>query len=291
VHLQIKESCLMGDIEPYLSRIADALERLAPKPVTLPNPDQGHVFVWESAARRLAPIATPRRVPLQHLLGIDAQKARLLANTEQFARGHPANHALLWGARGTGKSALVKAVHGQVSAQFPNVKLVDMGRDDIASVPELASALAQAGWRGILFIDDLSFERGEESYKALKSVLDGGVSNDLDNLLVYVTSNRRHLINRPDGSQADMRPDETVEEQMALSERFGLWLGFHAMDQALWLSIVRVYCDAFDLNAADPALERTALQWAASRGARSGRSAWQFITERAGAMGKTTRWD
>lgn len=277
----------MDEMALYVRRIAEALERLAPAPLQVPKAGPHDVFVWEASSRRLAPIAPPRRVPLQHLMGTDVQKARLLANTEQFARGNPANHALLWGARGTGKSALVKAVHAHICANDPTLKLIDIPRGDIASVPELANALSQQGWRAILFIDDLSFERGDESYKALKSVLDGGVSNNLSHLLVYVTSNRRHLVNRPDGSQADMRPDETVEEQMALSERFGLWLGFHAMDQALWLQIVMNYVQIFDLGSNEPNLERTALQWAASRGARSGRSAWQFITERAGTMGRS----
>jgi uncharacterized protein len=275
------------NLAPYLSRIAQALERLAPPPPSLPvDQPEGDVFAWDGPRAILTPIKKPRRIPLDFLQGVDSQKERLLQNTKLFAQGHPANHAMLWGARGTGKSALVKAVHAQVAANHQNCKLIEVSRGDIASVPVLANALAAAGWRAILFVDDLSFERGDESYKALKSVLDGGVSGALSNLLVYVTSNRRHLVNRPDGNQADMRPDETVEEQLALSERFGLWLGFHPMDQALWLKIVRAYCAALNLNPKDPMLERTALQWAASRGARSGRSAWQFIVERAGAMGR-----
>jgi uncharacterized protein len=273
-------------LSPLLLRIAQALERLAPPPLHLPDPDLGDVFAWDGVHATLAAIPQPRRIPTDFILGVEGQKARLLANTLLFAQGHPANHALLWGARGTGKSALVKAIHGQVAQAHSECKLIEVTRGDIATVPVLAAAIAQANWRAILFIDDLSFERGDESYKALKSVLDGGVSGALSNVLVYVTSNRRHLVNRPDGSQADIRPDETVEEQLALSERFGLWLGFHPMDQALWLTIVRTYAQALDLGPNDPTLERTALQWAASRGARSGRSAWQFIVERAGAMAR-----
>lgn len=274
------------DLLPQLSRIADALERLAPPRLTLGDPARSDVFAFNSAQCELTGVTDPRRIPLDFILGIESQKARLLQNTQRFAIGHPANHALLWGARGTGKSALVKAAHAHVANDNPDLKLIEIARGDIASVPDLATQLADQKWRAILFIDDLSFERGDESYKALKSVLDGGVSGALSNLLVYVTSNRRHLVNRPDGSQADFRPDETVEEQMALSERFGLWLGFHPMDQALWLKIVHTYVAALDLDAKDPNLHRTALQWAASRGARSGRSAWQFIVERAGDMGR-----
>jgi uncharacterized protein len=276
----------MIDNTNLLTRIAQALERLAPAPLALPDANAAGVFAWEKTGGALHPITNPRRIPLDFILGADSQKARLLQNTLRFGTGAPANHALLWGARGTGKSALVKAVHAEATTYYPNLKLIEIGRSDIASVPHLARALATEHWRAILFIDDLSFERHDDSYKALKSVLDGGVSGDLSNVLVYVTSNRRHLVNRPDGSQADFRPDETVEEQIALSERFGLWLGFHPMDQALWLAIMRRYAQALDLDADDPTLDRTALQWAASRGARSGRSAWQFITERAGDLGK-----
>jgi uncharacterized protein len=276
----------MTKLVPLLSRIADALDRLAPMPQSLPAADLGDVWEWTGARQTLAPVIATRRVPLDLILGADSQKERLLTNTLRFAQGHPANHAMLWGARGTGKSALVKAVHAQISRDNPALKLIEITRGDIGDVPVLAQKLSDAGWRAILFIDDLSFERGDESYKALKTVLDGGVSGALANLLVYVTSNRRHLVNRPDGTQADFRPDETVEEQMALSERFGLWLGFHAMDQATWLAIVRTYCKVFKLKPSDKSLDRTALQWAASRSSRTGRSAWQFVVERAGEMGK-----
>ena len=270
-----------------LARIADALDRLAPRPVPLPPHDIASVWLWEGASGTLTPVPDPRRVPLDLILGADSQKARLLANTARFAQGKPANHALLWGARGTGKSALVKAVHAQIALSQPALKLVEVARGDIATVPHLASKLTSQGWQALLFIDDLSFERDDDSYKALKSVLDGGVSGALNTLLVYVTSNRRHLVNRPDGTQADFRPDETVEEQMALSERFGLWLGFHPMDQANWLAIVHSYCVALKLNPKDKNLERNALHWAAARGSRTGRSAWHYIIERAGDLGRS----
>jgi predicted AAA+ superfamily ATPase len=276
----------MNELTPLLTRIAQALERLAPAPAPLPPMDQAAVWLWQGNASILTPIHAPRRVPLSMILGNDAQKERLVSNTRRFAEGHPANHGLLWGARGTGKSALVKAVHDEIATAYPSLKLIEVVRGDIATVPTLAAKLAQEGWQAIIFIDDLSFERGDESYKALKSVLDGGVSGALSKILVYVTSNRRHLVNRPDGTQPDFRPDETVEEQMALSERFGLWLGFHAMDQATWLAIVHNYCVALSLKPKDKALERTALQWAAQRGSRTGRSAWHFIVERAGELGK-----
>ena len=269
-----------------LVRIADALDRLAPPDVPLPPQQLASVWTWHSAANRLNPIHDPRRIPLDLILGAEAQKERLLANTSCFAQGRAANHAMLWGARGTGKSALVKAIHATISLNYPDLRLIEIMRDDISSVPALADKLAQQNWRAILFIDDLSFERGDESYKALKSVLDGGVSNAINSVLVYVTSNRRHLVNRPDGSQPDFRPDETIDEQMALSERFGLWLGFYAMDQATWLAIVRSYCTALDLKPRDKTLERRALQWAAGRSSRTGRSAWQFIVERAGELNK-----
>lgn len=276
----------MTENSSLLTRIADALDRLAPKSEALPPSEQSSVWIWEGGTQILRHVSEPRRVPLDLILGADSQMARLLANTDRFAQGLPANHAMLWGARGTGKSALVKAVHAQIASTHPTLKLIEVSRGDIATVPLLAQKLAAAKWQAILFIDDLSFERSDESYKALKSILDGGVSGSLDNLLVYVTSNRRHLVNRSDGSQSDFRPDETVEEQMALSERFGLWLGFHTMDQVTWLAIVRSYCTALKLRPSDKTLDRTALQWAAQRGSRTGRSAWQFIVERAGDMSK-----
>lgn len=279
----------MTDIAPFLMRIADALERLAPPSIPMPSVDLASVWTWDGQAGALMAVKKPRQLPLDLILGAASQKDRLMANTLQFAQGHGANHAMLWGARGTGKSALVKAVHGQIANEHARVKLVEVSRNDIATVPALAQKLGDAGWRAILFIDDLSFERGDESYKALKSVLDGGVSGHFADLLVYVTSNRRHLVNRPDGSQADFRPDETVEEQVALSERFGLWLGFHAMDQATWLEIVRTYADVLDLKPKERGLERAALQWAAERGSRTGRSAWQFIVARAGQMGQSVK--
>jgi predicted AAA+ superfamily ATPase len=281
----------MTDLPPLLARIAEALERLAPPPAKAPAPSDPHadasVWIWDGAARALVPVLKPRRVPLGFLLGVDGQKARLLANTERFAAGLPANHALLWGARGAGKSALVKAVHAAVAATVPSLKLVELARADVAEAPRVADVLAKAGWRAILFIDDLSFERGETGYKALKPVLDGGVSGAFADVVTYVTSNRRQLVNRAASDAEDFRADETMDEQVSLSDRFGLWLGFHPMDQATWLAIVTTGARALGLDPDDPGLERWALQWSAARGARSGRSAWQCLVERAGALGRS----
>ena len=284
MHLRQEDNAMT---DPIFVRIADALDRLAAPNLAMPDPSIGSVWTWDGLICQVSPVPRARHLPLDLILGADAQKERLIRNTSHFAAGYPANHAMLWGTRGTGKSALVKAVHAQIGFEQPQLKLIEVSRNDIASVPVLARKLCDAGWRAIIFIDDLSFERGDESYKALKSVLDGGVSGDLSHVLVYVTSNRRHLVNRSDGSQTDFRPDETVEEQIALSERFGLWLGFHAMDQALWLAIINSYAKALNLNPKDQGLERSALQWADQRGSRTGRSAWQFTIERAGDLGKS----
>jgi hypothetical protein len=290
-------------LEPVLVRIATALERLGPQvPGPLDQLLEGGVFVWQAtvgsgggpgAAGALRPVAASRSVPLDLLLGIDEQKRRLRANVLRFAQGLPANHALLWGVRGAGKSALVKAVRADVAAAHPALALVEVMRGEIASVPGLVARLP-AGARVILFIDDLSFDARDEGYKALKAVLDGGVETTLaagaGQVLVIVTSNRRHLVARQDtGGPAagDHRPEETSEEQISLSDRFGLWLGFHAMDQATYLDVVRAYCTRLGLDPHDPALDRAALQWAQLRGARSGRTAWQFILDRAGAKSRS----
>jgi uncharacterized protein len=283
--------------DPLLSRIAEALERLVPSaPPALPSLAGGGLFRWQAGAAgsagRLAAVAHPRRVPLDLLLGMDTQKQRLLANVERFARGLPANHALLWGARGTGKSALAKAVHGAVAASHPGLALIEVARGEIASVPDLLSRVEREA-RIILFIDDLSFDAAEDGYKALKAVLDGGVDGamaaDTGRVLVLVTSNRRHLVARTAqaGAPDDFRPDESMEEQVSLSDRFGLWLGFHAMDQSTYLAIVRAYCERLSLRANDPALDSEALRWSLARGARSGRTAWQFVVDRAGASGRS----
>jgi predicted AAA+ superfamily ATPase len=274
--------------ETSLARIAAALERLSPPAPQAADLSGADVFQWRASDDALTPVAAPRRLPLDLLLGVDQAKAALLANTQRFAAGLPANHALLWGARGAGKSALVKAVHGAVAAAHPALKLIEVARAEAGAAARLARRLIGAEARAILFIDDLSFDAGDDAYKALKTMLDGGVGGEFDHVLVYVTSNRRHLIQRGPGDAArDFRPEETAEEQLSLSDRFGLWLGFHPMDQETYLAIVRTYCGRFGLAAEDAGLERAALQWAALRGARSGRTAWQFVCDRAGAMGKS----
>lgn len=274
--------------DALLTRIAEALERLVPHSAPLPSLNTHTVFVWNGLDGLLRPIDAPRRVPLALLLGLEGPKDALVANTQRFAAGLPANHALLWGARGTGKSALVKAVHADVADKNPALKLIEVSRNDTASIPALTARLQGRAERFMLFVDDLSFERGDDGYKALKSILDGGVSGDLSNVMVVVTSNRRHLINRDAGGDAgDLRPEETADDQVALSDRFGLWLGFHVMDQATYLAIIDAYCARLKLKPGDKGLHRAALQWAAKRGARSGRVAWQFIVDRAGALGKS----
>lgn len=285
---------MSDDLITRLERIATALERLTPQPpAPLDALARGGVFRWEPRSGQAVPVARPRRVPLDLLLGIDDQKARLLANVSRFAQGQPANHALLWGVRGGGKSALVKAVHASVAVNSPQLALVEVARGDIASVPGLVARLPAAA-RVILFIDDLSFDARDDGYKALKTVLDGGVdgtlSGDSGQVLVLVTSNRRHLVARGDGA-GEFRPDETAEEQISLSDRFGLWLGFHPMDQDTYLAVVRATCARLDLAADDPGLEAAALVWSRQRGARSGRTAWQFVVDRAGALGRPVHFE
>lgn len=228
-----------------------------------------------------APVKSP---PLRLLLEVERQKGALLANTRRFAAGSPANNALLWGVRGAGKSALVKAIHAEVSAEAPLLKLIEAPREDFAAIPSLIAQLQEAPFRVILFVDDLSFEGGETAMKALKPALDGGLAAQNGNLLVYATSNRRHLVSRDarENDRTDLHWSDTAEERLALADRFGLWLGFHAMDQDGYLRIVSSYAAEMNLDIAPEDLRRRALQWALERAARSGRTAWQFITALAG---------
>lgn len=276
-------------VPALLTRIAQALERLAPPAGAPLDLSAAAAFVWRGEGR-LDPVTRPRRVPLSLLTGIDEQKARVVEGFERFARGLPANHMMLWGARGTGKSALVKAAHADVALRHPDLKLVEIPRTGLPDLPRLLDRLPRDGaGRVALFVDDLSFEAADEAYKGLKSALDGSLGGA--DVLVAVTSNRRHIVNRQnlarDGA-ADFRPDETMEEQVALSDRFGLWLGFHPMDQATWLAAVRATLVHLGLDPARPGLESEALQWAARRGSRSGRSAWQFCVDQAGAARPAT---
>jgi predicted AAA+ superfamily ATPase len=221
-------------------------------------------------------------------VGIDRARDTLLANTLQFARGFPANNVLLWGARGMGKSSLVKAAHAEAARAAPGLKLVELHREDLPSIGRLLAHLRDAPFRFLLFCDDLSFEKDDAHYKSLKAVLDGGIEGRPDNVALYATSNRRHLMPRDmieNERQTGVNPSEAVEEKVSLSDRFGLWLGFHPCGQDAFLAMIRGYCDAYGLPISDEALRAESIEWAQTRGARSGRVAWQFVTDLAGRRG------
>jgi len=283
-----------------LERIAAALERLSPPPPPAPDFTVADAFVWHSEPERFQPVPRVNRVPLSLLKGLDRTADELLSNTERFARGLPANNALLWGARGMGKSSLVKAAHAEVARDCAQkdggasggLKLVEIHREDIATLPRCLQHLKAAPHRFIVFCDDLSFDRDDTSYKSLKAVLDGGIEGRPDNVIFYATSNRRHLMPRDmmeNERSTAINPSETVEEKVSLSDRFGLWLGFHNGTQDQYLEMVRGYAEYFGLEIDDAALRRQALEWSATRGARSGRVAWQFIQDLAGRLGKKIR--
>jgi predicted AAA+ superfamily ATPase len=272
-------------------RIAAALERLAPAVPTTLDFAAADAFVWHPDGRRLTPVAHVNRVAMSLLKGIDRVRDTLLENTERFAKSLPANNALLWGARGMGKSSLVKAVHATVngSRQANGVlKLVEIHREDIESLPVLMELMRAAPYRFILFCDDLSFEATDTSYKSLKAVLEGGIEGRPENVVLYATSNRRHLMAREmmeNERQTAINPGEAVEEKVSLSDRFGLWLGFHRCSQDEYLAMVEGYVAHFRIPFAGAELEREALEWATTRGARSGRVAWQYIQDLAGRLG------
>ena len=277
------------DRKSLLRRIADALDRLAPAPPAAPAMDAADAFVWH-ADGRLEPVARVSRLPLDLLKGIERQRDTLVENTRRFAAGLPANNALLWGARGTGKSSLIKAVHAAVKAEaeYP-LALVEIHREDVASLPVLLALLRGAGHRSILFCDDLSFDADDTSYKSLKAVLEGGIEGRPDNVVFYATSNRRHLMPRSmieNERSTAINPSEAVEEKVSLSDRFGLWLGFHNADQETYLAIVDGYAAHFGLTIEQAALHAQANEWSVTRGARSGRVAWQFIQDLAGRLGQ-----
>ncbi|SUZ31906.1 hypothetical protein ROE7235_01657 [Roseibaca ekhonensis] len=273
-----------------LTRIAEALERLSPPPSAAPDLDGADAFVWHTSPDRLQPVPRVNRVALDLLVGIERARDTLLANSLQFARGLPANNALLWGARGMGKSSLVKAVHGAVVAQMPDcgLKLVEIQREDLPSITRLLDLLRGAEGRFILYCDDLSFSHDDQHYKSLKAVLDGGVEGRPDNVVLYATSNRRHLMPRDmieNERGSAISPSEAVEEKVSLSDRFGLWLGFHACDQDDYLSMIEGYCAAYGLAIDADRLRAEAIEWQTTRGSRSGRVAWQFFTDLAGREG------
>ncbi len=268
-------------------RIARAIERLGPREPERPEFEAGEAFVWQAESEGFLPVQDVNRVQLSLLKGIERMRDTLLANTVRFAQGLPANNALLWGARGMGKSSLVKAVHNEV----PGLKLVEIHREDLASLPHLLAHLRTAPeHRFILYCDDLSFEALDTSYKSLKAVLEGGIEGRPGNVLFYATSNRRHLMPREmvDNERSTaINPGEAVEEKLSLSDRFGLWIGFHNCSQDDYLDMVRAYAEHYRLAIPSAALREEALAWALARGSRSGRVAWQFIQDLAGRLGTT----
>ena len=271
-----------------LERIATALERRSPPPMAAPDFAAADAFVWHPDPDRLDPVARVNRVDMALLVGIDRARDTLLQNTRQFARGFGANNALLWGARGMGKSSLVKAVHAAVLAEGLALKIVELSREDLISVGRLLGLLRASDARFLLFCDDLSFSHDDQHYKSLKTVLDGGVEGRPENVLFYATSNRRHLMPRDmieNERSTAINPSEAVEEKVSLSDRFGLWLGFHPCDQDTFLAMIRGYCAACGLEIDEATLRAEAIEWQATRGARSGRVAWQFFTDLAGRQG------
>jgi uncharacterized protein len=273
-------------------RIADALDRLTPPAATKPDFDAAEAFVWRAERGALAPVARVNRVELSLLRGVDRVRDLLVENTERFARGLPANNALLWGARGMGKSSLVKASHAAINRAAGvegRLKLVEIHREDIESLPTLMGILRDAPQKFIVFCDDLSFDAGDASYKSLKAALEGGVEGRPGNVLFYATSNRRHMMPREmmeNERGSAINPGEAVEEKLSLSDRFGLWLGFHHCSQDDYLAMVFGYAKHYGLDAPADEIERDALEWATTRGSRSGRTAWQFIQDLAGRLGK-----
>jgi predicted AAA+ superfamily ATPase len=283
----------MPDTEPdlnhLLARIADALERLAPLAPPPINLNGADAFVWHSETERLSPVPDVSRVDIALLVGIDHQRDQLIENTRRFAAGLPANNALLWGARGMGKSSLVKAVHAEINrTATEKLALVEIHREDLTSLPALLGFLRASPRRFVLFCDDLSFDGGDASYKSLKALLEGGIEGRPSNVLFYATSNRRHLLARDmieNERSTAIDPGEAVEEKVSLSDRFGLWLGFHNCDQDAYFQMVEGYAEALGLKVGQDELHARSKEWSITRGSRSGRVAWQFIQDLAGEIG------
>lgn len=271
-----------------LDRIVLALERMSPAPLKAPDFADTEAFLWHTCPDQLEPITKVSLVDLSLLVGIDRSRDTLLENTLRFAKGMPANNALLWGARGMGKSSLVKAVHADIVRQGLSLKVVELQREDLPSVTRLLALLRGAPYRFLLFCDDLSFSHDDQHYKSLKAVLDGGIAGRPENVIFYATSNRRHLMPRDmieNESSGAINPNEAVEEKVSLSDRFGLWLGFHACDQDQYLQMIQGYCTAHCVTVAPNILHAEAIEWQATRGSRSGRVAWQFFVDLAGRHG------
>ena len=281
----------MDNNQEILNRIAEALERISPKIDEKIDLSKSDGFVYDDSLKNLKPVKKISRIPIQLLKGLENQKDILLKNTQNFANNLPANNALLWGAKGTGKSSLVKSVHAEINIQNnEKIKLIEIHREDINNLPYLLSKLADYNEnKFILLCDDLSFDAGENTYKSLKSVLDGGIEGKPDNIIFYATSNRRHLMPRDmieNERSTSINPSEAVEEKVSLSDRFGLWIGFHNISQDIYLDIIYGYVKEFELNIDNPTLRSKALEWSITRGARSGRVAWQFILQLAGELNK-----
>lgn len=272
-----------------LERIADALERLAPTGPGRADLSAANAFVWQPESGRLVPVPHVAGVGIDMLQGVDRQKLLVLENTQRFAAGVPANNAMLWGARGMGKSSLVKAAHAAVNAAHPGtLALIEIQREDIGTLPTLLNLLRDEEKRCVVLCDDLSFEREDADYKALKSVLDGGIEGRPANVLFYATSNRRHLMPRDmieNESSKGISPSEATEEKVSLSDRFGLWIGFHNCDQPTYFAMVDGYADQLGLDISREALHAEAVEWSMTRGSRSGRVAWQFIQDLSGRLG------
>ncbi len=280
---------MTNDMIALVTRIAEALERMAPKPAAKVELTAADAFVWQPSPAMLLPVAAVSRVGIDLLLGIDRAKSILLDNTLRFARGFPANNTMLWGARGMGKSSLVKAAHAACNAAHPgSLALIEIHREDIATLPELLRLLRGETRRCLIFCDDLSFEREDADYKALKSVLDGGIEGRPANVLFYATSNRRHLMPRDMSENergAAIHATEATEEKVSLSDRFGLWLGFHNCDQPTYFAMLEGYAADLKLPISTEDLRAHAVEWSMTRGARSGRVAWQCIQDISGKLG------
>lgn len=271
-----------------MERIAEALERISPPPGSAPNIDAADAFLWHVSPDRLDPVQKVNRIDLSLLVGIDRARDILRENTLQFANGFAANNALLWGSRGMGKSSLVKAVHADIVAEGLSLKLVEVQREDLPSIGRLLNHLRGSEARFVLYCDDLSFSHDDEHYKSLKAVLDGGIEGRPDNVIFYATSNRRHLMPRDmieNERGSAINPSEATEEKVSLSDRFGLWLGFHPCTQDEYLAMIAGYCKAYDIQIDEETLRAEAIEWQQTRGARSGRVAWQYFTDLAGRRG------
>ena len=269
-------------IQGSLAQIAEAMERLSPAPIKYPDFTNNDAFVWNISPDQLMPVLSVSKIKLELLVGIDRVRDILLVNTLQFAKGLSANNALLWGARGMGKSSLIKAIHQNIIDRGFPLKIVELQREDLPSVGRLLNILRTSSERFLLFCDDLSFSHDDQHYKSLKAVLDGGLEGRPENVLFYATSNRRHLMPRDmieNEKSSAISPSEAVEEKVSLSDRFGLWLGFHPCTQDEYLEMIIRYCNAYGVSEDLDFIKSQAIEWQATRGGRSGRVAWQFFVD------------